>query len=217
MAVDGVRPAPGPKPPEPDADLPSGPEVPPGNYRITIDLDGTSDSVDVTTAADPRSRVTQQGMEAKFATMLELRSMRETFVEALERIDRARSDTGTIEALMARPGSEAETEDLKAQAKAVQERLDDLERQFRTPPETTGIVYEADQVGARLGMATWYVGSSPDAPSATARAYVDDARRTLDAALGELNGFLAGELSEFRRAVEAAGLGLLSGMEPVGG
>lgn len=218
MSVDGLRPAPGPEAPEPDADLPPGPEVPPGDYRITIELDGVSDSIDVSTAADPRAPISQQAQEARFEALMALQALEARTVTALERIDRARRDVGTIETLIGQRQADdgaADLDDLEAQAKSVREALDGLEERFRVPPETTGIVYDADKVSSRLGMAQWYVGSSPEDPSPTAQAYVADAERAVAEGLDTLNDFLRGELADFRAAVSAAGIGLLNDAAPV--
>lgn len=215
LRADGVRPAPGPGSAEPGADLPPGAEVPPGQYRLAIELDGETAAIDVETVADPRSEVSQEGREAQFAALMALQSLQETMVDALERIDAARQDLQTIDALMARQADNDRFEALQAQSKATGEALDALEKTFRTPPETTGIVYEAERVATRLSMAQWYVQSSPDAPSPTAQLYVEDARSALAEAVDSLNDFFAGDLARFRQAVQDEGIGLLTGAQPL--
>ena len=218
LRVDGVRPEPGPKPPEPDADLPAGAEVAPGDYRIRLTLEDHSDSVDVSTAADPRRTVSQSDYESKFATALQLQALEALKVSALERITRAHGDISTLTRLIEeQPGAGDDDllQAIKAQADDLDKALDALEEQFRVPPGTRGIVYDDDRVSSRLAMANWYVSSSEGAPTATALAYVEDARLALAEGIEAVNELLDGELAALRAAVEGAGIGLLRPQTPL--
>ncbi len=59
-------------------------------------------------------------------------------------------------------------------------------------------------------MAQGYVASTKDVPSAAAETYIDIARGAVDEGLSAMNDLVAGELEEFRKAVDQAGIGLLS-------
>ena len=105
--------------------------------------------------------------------MLELMEMQEAAVTAVERIFYAQADVGTAQILIKqkqKPGA-GEDEDLKAlgeKAGKIQKALVELEKRFRTPPRTKGIVYDDDQVSSKINMAMYYVGSTADVPTATA-------------------------------------------------
>jgi hypothetical protein len=209
---------PGGEPAELEDGLPGGPEVPPGAYEITLTLPGANgDTVTaktpVTVLADPRARYSPAARVQNYQTLLELQGMQEEAVTAVERIVRARSDLDTVLALIdqnKRPGAELDDTlaGLRKQASDLKDGLDELEKQFRTPPETKGIVYDEDKVVNRIGMAMSYVGSSHDAPSPTALTYVEIARTTLEDGLAALDSFVATDLSAFAQAVSAAGIGL---------
>jgi photosystem II stability/assembly factor-like uncharacterized protein len=208
---DGVRPMPGPKPPEADADLPAGAEVPPGTYQITLSL-GEGDSkqestTEVTVLADPRSTASQADRESNYRSMLALQELQETAVTAVERIVGVRKDIDTLNGLIAK---QEDASALKDQAKELQKQLDDLELRFRVLPETRGFVYDEDKVSSRIGTAQYYIGSSLDAATPASQAFVNLAQTTLDSAVAELNAFLGGPLQQFRDAVDEAGVGLLS-------
>jgi hypothetical protein len=209
MSVDGVRPAPGPEPVDTKADLPAGPAVPPGDYRVVIELDDTSDSVDVSTALDPRVSVSQQALEARYAALLALQGLQEQAVSALERIDRARKDIGTIETLISQQPDPEALKALSDSAKEAIKALDGLEKRFRVPPETKGINFESDKVTSIIGLAEWYVSSGLQAPSPTAQAYISDAEAAIAAGIAELNSYLTGDLATFRQAVSDAQIELL--------
>lgn len=213
LSHDGVRPMPGPTPPEVDADLPAGAEVPPGNYRISLSLaegDKQKDSaVDVTVLADPRSGISQADRVANYESMLALQGLQETAVSAVERIVGAGKDLDFLNGLIARQ-DEADVASLKEQSSDLQQQLKKLELRFRVLPETRGYIYDEDKVMSRIGTAQYYLGSSLDAATPASAAFVQLAQNELDSAIAELNSFFAGPLAKFRTEVNAAGIGLLT-------
>jgi hypothetical protein len=216
LRVDGVRRPPGPRPPEPDADLPSGPEVAPGDFRISLSLGDDEDSADVSTAADPRSTLNQSDYEARFAAQMDLLRYQEAVVASLERIDRARSDVKAITTLLGRQEGEDETvKALKKQAGEVKTGLDELEKRFRNLPKTKGIVYSADKIGSVLGNAQYYLGSTQGTPTSTALEYVDLARRAVQGGVIAVNDYMNGEVAALKVAVDGADITLLGPAEPV--
>ena len=132
---------------------------------------------------------------------------------SVERIVRAREDVETVLALLdrqQRPGASlpASLEPLREQAKDLRDGLDELERRFRTPPRTKGIVYDDDKVLNKVGLAMGYVASAGGEPSPTANVYVEQARSALLDAEAELDRYFETEVAAFSRAVAAAGIGL---------
>jgi photosystem II stability/assembly factor-like uncharacterized protein len=220
MRRDGVRPMPGPEPAELEDGLPAGPEVLPGDYEVTLSLavgasDAVTSSQSLSVLADPRSPFDSSAYAANYQARLELMKMQERAVSAVERIVHAQSGVSTALALIdqqLKPGAEPDeaVKALKESAEEIQESLAKLEKRFRTPPRTKGIVYDDDKVANRIGMAMYYVGSTRDAPSPTARVYVEQARQDLDAATVAVDLFMAGELEAFRQALSDAGIGLFA-------
>ncbi|TDJ14289.1 MAG: hypothetical protein E2O65_14575 [Gammaproteobacteria bacterium] len=223
MRIDGARELPGPEKQDYKDGVPAGPEVPPGHYSITLALDhpdsqATVASIDVQTEPDPRSGYSQSEIERNFATQVDLLRLQKAVVTAVERIVRARGEVGTITKLIsARQGADDNEEltALKVQAKGIKEGLDELEKRFRSPPETKGYLYTADKIVSQLKMAQDYVSSTYDTPSAAAETYMQIADDAVNGGLSELNSFISGELEVFRKAVDSAGIGLLSDTEPV--
>jgi hypothetical protein len=223
MRRDGARDMPGPEEQDYEDGLPVGPEVPPGSYSITLALDhpdsqATVASVDVQTVADPRSPYSLSEIEQNYAMQLELLELEKALVRAVEGIVRARRDVGTITTLIkARPAADEDAilMALTEQADELNESLDELEKRFRTPPETKGIIYNYDKTVNRLTLAQGYVGSTYGAPSAAAKTYVQITRNSVDETLSALNDFIGSDLEDFRKAVDEAGIALLSGVQPV--
>jgi photosystem II stability/assembly factor-like uncharacterized protein len=218
MRHDGVRPPPGPEPAKLEDGLPDGPEVPPGEYRIELELptpggETATATSQVSVLPDPRSDVSPQGRLSKYESLLALQTLEEAAVTAVERITHARRDTETVIDLIKQrqqPGAELEAsfQALNDQAVELRKGLDELEKRLRTPPETKGIVYDEDKVMNQIGLAQYYVGSGSGAPTATAAIYVDLATRSLSEAEAAVDRFMSTDLTDLRNSVAAAGIGL---------
>jgi hypothetical protein len=215
---DGVRPMPGPIPPEKDADLPPGPEVPPGDYQLSISL-GDDDkervekTIAITVMADPRSGVSPAQRAANYHSLLELQAMQESATDAVELIVQTRKDVDIVDTLIAQRPDAKTDETLKSlgeQGVKLRKGLDALEAKFRVAPETRGYVYDEDRVINQVGLAQSYIGSSLDAETTAAAVYKDLARSRLASAEAEMKAFFGADVAAFRSAVGAAGISLFS-------
>jgi hypothetical protein len=222
MHGDGLRAMPGPEPQDYEDGLPAGIEVPPGKYQVTLTLKRDEENSDeatagATTVADPRTSYSLAEMVSSYKTQLEIQAMQEQALIAVEKIVRARSDIATVKTLIEKRDDAKDNDDLKALIKSASEAtkaLDELEKLFRVPPETKGIIYRDIRIANQIGRAQGYVGSSYGAPSPAAHSYINNARTALDEGLIAVNEFFSGDLAKFRAAVEAAGIGLLSSAGP---
>jgi hypothetical protein len=215
---DGVRPMPGPEPADLEDGLPAGIQVLPGNYTVTLKLtsetgEAATSSHGVTVLPDPRSPFSADARQLNYRAMLELQEMSESAVLAVETIVNARADVDTAIKLIGKQQKQEPEEDprLKAlgeQATEIRKGLDELEKRFRTPPETRGIVYDDDKVANLISSAGNYTGSSQDAPTSTAAVYHDLARQALEEALAAVDEFMTGKLDVFSQSVADAGIGL---------
>ncbi len=213
---DGLRPVSAEDAPK-DGTLPAGREVVPGAYTVRIAFDGQTASGTINVLADPRSPYTLDAQLANAAALDEVQALQAQMNAALRNILAARRDVETVEALIkaekAVRGPDAGANpyaDLEADAKALKTALTDAEERFRVPPQTRGIVYNADKVGSQIGTAAFYLGSTFDGPSSAALAELERARVAVAEAVASTNGLIEGELAAFRSAVDAAGLGLLN-------
>jgi hypothetical protein len=216
MNHDGIRPMPGPKPRRLEDGLPGGPEIPPGEYEVSLQLDSdefppAETSTRVMVLPDPRVTTSPDQQRLIYESRLALLEMMEIAVGAVERIVNTRADIDTVIKLIAnRPGAK-EDERLKAlstQANELHKSLDDLENRFRKPPETRGITYDEDRIANRIGTAQSYVTGSARIPGQTADVYTEIARRALEQGLDDLDQFMGKDLAAFRTAVDEAGVGL---------
>ncbi len=202
--------------------LPDGSEVPPGLYTITMTLTGTADEIEpivteVKTLIDPRSPFSQAEIQENFEALAALQELKFSAVDAVERIIGARDDIGTIQSLIGKRPDASHNDTLitlSDEAKKISTALDELEKLIRVPPETTGIVYDADKLVSHISTAQYYVGSSRGAPSVAAATYIAIAERETSRIITEVDAYLGGELVVFRKSVREAGIGLLSDIEP---
>ena len=221
MKSDGVRPMPGPEPAELEDGLPGGAQVPAGEYEVTLslalnDADPATTNMYVTVLPGPRSEFSAQERLSRYRAMLDIQVMQEAAVTAVERIVHAQADIATTQALIKQKQKRGTDEDesLKAideRAGEIQKALLELEKRFRTPPGTKGIIYGGDQVSSKIGTARHYVGSTADAPTDTAKVYIDLARQSLDDAVKAVDHYMSGELEAFSQSLSDAGIGLFTG------
>lgn len=223
MRRDGAREMPGDEERDYEDGLPAGPLLPPGDFPTTLSLPSADgdEAVVVSTSArtvpDPRSPYTAAERQQNFEAQTRLLQMRETAVSAVERIVETRDDVNAIKSrLEKRKSDENDYAGLIERADALVEVLDRLEKTFRVPPQTTGIVFADDKVMSRIDQVDSFLSSTWAAPGSTAKAYMDLARETLDDAVSDVNALIADDLRSFRTDVSAAGIGLLMDVQPIG-
>ncbi|MCH8172429.1 MAG: hypothetical protein IIA70_03880, partial [Proteobacteria bacterium] len=118
-------------------------------------------------------------------------------------------------------GEESETPDnpydaFIKEADATLEKLNELEKNIWTPPDTKGFVDTSYKLTNYIFTASFYVQSSYDAPSATAQAAMEEARRKLAERIGELDAIFAGDIANLRDRAAELELGVLRPVEPLG-
>lgn len=212
MRRDGLQPAP-PARPRADGTLPAGLEILPGSYTVTIEHGDNSDSGEVQVLPDPRSEFDMEAQRANFAMREELEGLNEKIQTALTQVMTAGRDIDTLNGLIrsATPADDEDAfKDLKKQAADVKNAFEDMEKRFRNPRGTRGIVFRGDKVVNILGLANNYIGSTRDAPNEAALAQVEVARSAIDEAVAEVNRLIRDDLAELKAAVNNAGIGLFN-------
>jgi hypothetical protein len=214
--------SPPPAEPEEESPNPSGPELPPGSYDVTVKLDGRSGSTRVDILPPANAKNTPEDWNRRWQAILSLGELRSSTVEAIERIRATRSDLDAVaERIKLAHAEEIRTRKIKAdelplaaEAKPLRERLETIEQKLWWPADTVGITPDTD-VWTKLAYVSGYLLSTWDPPSAAHLEYLRQARLLLDAALAEWNGFEAKELAAFRARVAAQKIELLPAREPI--
>ena len=202
-----------------DGTLPAGREVLPGAYQIAVRFDGEEARGSTTVRRDPRSPYDNAAQAENDQFRAQVEALRADMNAALVEITAAQRDIATLEKKLAdrkrRDGVEAddETHPLNALGEQIgdlKSALGDIEKKFRVPPDTRGIVYDADKVSSLIGFAEFYAGSTFDAPPNAARLELAEANRALQAATSDLNDLIGGDLAALRQAAVNAGLVILN-------
>jgi photosystem II stability/assembly factor-like uncharacterized protein len=218
---DAFRPAPQEKPPEP-GDEPQGPEVPPGEYTVVVKFREHQARGSVRVLADPRSSNSAEDWQVRWKAILDAGALQEALVAAVERVRATRDDLGVVEAKVREAHREMAKVDpkqveelpvLKAAGK-LREGLEELERKLWIPFDAKGIQAETDAL-SRVYYVMGYVTSSWQPPSPTHRAYLQQARARVEAALGEVNAFFGRQVAEFRALVGEQKIALLPEQPPL--
>jgi photosystem II stability/assembly factor-like uncharacterized protein len=212
---DAFKQTPRERPPE-EGEEPQGPEVPPGTYTVIVKVRDREARGTVQVLADPRSKNTAQDWQTRWKAILQAGKLQDAMVESIERVRRTRDDVGVIEAKVRDANRELAKTDpkkvdelpvLKA-VKKLREGLDKLERKLWVPFDAKGIQPETDAL-TRVNYVSGYVSSAWAPPSPTHLAYLEQAKKRVQAALDEVNAFYAKDVAEFRKAVEDQKIALL--------
>ncbi len=233
------------RPPSDDDDddddfMPSGPEVLPGTYTITVKYKDHEASAPVRVLADPRFQIGAAARQAKYDAVMRAGRLQETVAEAVKRILRTREEIGLVQARARKEdgadeardrgadgaaGEEAGDEqggsgkdplaELRKEGDRLKEKLEAMEKRLRVPPGTRGIVADRDVAYSRVRFAQFSLGSSWDAPTPAQLRSLDEAQELLSEVLAEFNRLYAEEVAAFRARVQDAGISLFSPEEPL--
>ena len=208
--------------PEESGAIPAGPQVPPGRYEIVLSLGGEERRTFVHVIADPSSGNSAEDWQVRWNAVLEAGRLNDAVVAAIERIQATRRDLDAVaerirlahaEALRYEAVKEKDLP-LSAEAKAVRDGLEKLEKRFWWPRDTVGITPDTDVI-SRLYYVRGYLGSSWSRPNPTHLAYLRQARVELDAALADLNAFYAREVETYRASLASQKLELVPALPPL--
>jgi photosystem II stability/assembly factor-like uncharacterized protein len=186
----------------PPKDEPTGPEVAPGTYTVTVKLGDHESKGTVRVLGDPRSANTAADWQARETAIVRTEQLQDTLAEAVDRLRRTRSD---VDAVL---GKAKETPPLVKAGEALKEKLTALERRFWSPYDTVGLVAESDAV-SHLGYVRGYLTDTWAPPSPTHLEYLRQAEEEIQGLLADFNRFYDTDVAAFRRQVEAAKIGLL--------
>ena len=221
LTSDGFRSLPrGPDDPPPDQP-PSGPEITPGTYTVTIKYAGRDAKQSVQVLADPRSRNTAADWGRRALLLAEARALADSATAAIWAIWNARADIGTVqqrvradaEAAGERDPKKVNANPLIAAGDKLKARLDSVERALWLPPDTKGIAPDTTAL-SRFYFAFGSALSSWDPPSPTHVEMLKTSRAQVQAGLAAVSRLMAGDVAAYRKQVEDARMGLFRAGAP---
>ncbi len=207
--IDGVEPMPAPEQKPLEDGLPSGPEVPPGTYSVSLEYGGNTDDGTIEVVHDPHSRYSVEDRRERYRVQTAVLELERKLTSAVKRITRSNEDLATIKTRLEERKDDASAKALLEEAVVLDKQLTEWEKTLRVPPGTKGIVYEEDRASSILGLAQFMLDSTFDAPSPAVLEYVDTARKVITERIGELETFYQSEVEPFRNKLSDANVGLL--------
>ena len=198
---------------------PSGREVLPGDYTVTVRFQGEARSTKVTVQTDPRVAIPAADRVAKDALRAQREQLDDDLFRATQRLARSKKDIEVVDKrLAAEPkGKKSETDPhqgLRDALTAVQKALTEVEEKLwgKKPPQ--GIARDDDGLMSKVA-ALMRITGTDDAPNRTETEGMARAATKVPEITATVDGFVQGPLATFRAAVEKSGLSLLPGLEPV--
>ena len=196
----------------------SGPEVPPGEYTVSVRYGEKTASAKVTVLADPRSGNRAEDWAKRWEAVERAGAATEKAVDSAQRIRRTREDVTAVEERLRRRNEglrdpaerkKANASLLSKEAAALKKGLTDLENRLFSPPEERGLV-ASDRVANDLQAASRAIGSSWAPPTPTQIERLSRAEARLAAFLSDVDAFFAKDVAAFRERAAKEGVALLA-------
>jgi photosystem II stability/assembly factor-like uncharacterized protein len=179
---------------------PRGPKVAPGTYQTQLTVDGAQFTEPLTVRMDPRSQATAAELEQQQALGLEIFGEVRKSRQALAEIKSVHGSLATVKSQINRHPK------LQAQAEKLEAGMNAIEKGGKDDPAAMGLAAASTGLQSALRVVE---GGDRTTPQQAVEVY----RQSDDAAkvrIGEWNKLKTGGLTEFNRALEAAGLSPIS-------
>ncbi len=175
---------------------PKGPRVTPGRYQVKLTVDGKTFSEPLQVEMDPRSKATAAELEQQLKLALEIFGEVRHSRKALAELNAAKSSLGKLKEQM--KGQSA----LLARADKLEATMQALEKGRKAEPEAMGL--ETAVSGLQSALRVVEAGDRTTPEQAIELYRLSD--EAAESRIAEWNKLKAGEIAEFNRDVEKAGL-----------
>lgn len=205
---------------EPPELPPSGREVLPGDYTLTVRFQDEARDVQATVLPDPRVSIALADRQAKDALRAERERLLAELSKASQRFARCKRDLDVVRQRLAlepkpKAGADDPLKALRDALAAVDKAFGEVEQQLWGKPPVQGIRRDDDSLMAKT-MQLMRITSTDDAPNQTERDGMARAAAKVPDVTAAVDAFVSGPLATFRTALEQSGLGLLPSTAPVG-
>lgn len=184
-----------------DDDLPGGPSVLPGRYKMLFEYEKFKDSIWVNVRKDPRSEISMTEMQAIRNQQKNISELTGKATDAFDKIKEAYQTIDIVDKMLVNQPDSIQKE-FKALHKKLKAGLDTLSNLFMAPENQKGIQRNPDELNSVLRGAGQYIGSSWESPGSNAMlAYTKAALKTSEV-LTAVNAFINGDWAEYRKKAE---------------
>ncbi len=170
----------------------------------------------MTVTPDPRTSISSDARQSKYAAILRAGALQEKTTEAIERIRKTRADIDAVSAKLKKDDDtpSSEPDPLVKTGADLKKKLDAMERRLWTPPRTKGIVAETDAL-SKIQYPLQSLGSSWDAPTPAQLAYFTFAEGALREVLADYNKLYVEEVTRFSDAAAKQNVTLFPQIDPL--
>jgi len=199
-----------------DADLPGGPKVLPGNYKLIVQFKGLKDSVNVTVIPDSREGVSFEELSKKEKWIVQHARLVTTAKDAFDKLKEA---VKTID-LINKQLDHVDVHDtivktLKKKGKAMNDSIKLLMRSFLLPEDFKGYDHVSVNLERQLSKVGEYIHSSRGEPGATAKSMLVQVEKELNLILDSMNSFFTESWTVYQKEVEQSQLSLFKDYKPI--
>ena len=195
-----------------------GVSVLPGTYKIKITFGEHMDSSMIDVKYDPRVEMDRSVLEAQYKFQKQLEKERALAAAATQRIVEAKEIVDFYTKQMKEKDKELFEEEIK-NSKAMKDSLEALIVPFvgEDNSKKQGIIRSPKpDIGDRIGNASYYAGSSLEAPGKTEERLQKQASEALTAQIAEVNKFFDNEWKSYREKMEQLDLSPFKDYEKLG-
>ncbi|MEM7801669.1 MAG: hypothetical protein AAF633_20910, partial [Chloroflexota bacterium] len=183
---------------DPIAIRPRGPRVPPGDYQLTLKVNGHQESTSFKIVRDPRIDASQADLDAQFGL---LRSIQEKLSETNQAINTVRSLKGQVKKWKDLLKDHPQVAEIKAAGDQLTAKLSEVEEALTPTGATTeweSFNYQA-RLASRLASLSPVVGSSDHRPTSQSFEVFEKLSGEIDEVLQKLAGIVAEDVAAFNR------------------
>jgi photosystem II stability/assembly factor-like uncharacterized protein len=183
---------------------PGGWDVLPGKYKVVINYGKNSDSAMVTVKADPRIEDNTAILTAQRNMQKALQEKASRLTEGMDRLTEAETVANKIQAqLKDVEGKEADS--LRKSSKAVLDSIKSIREYISGKPQTRQGYGNVPQITVlnQFAAARSAIGSKMAIPGKQEQVLVERAEAMINAAVGKINHFFAGQWMNYRKQVES--------------
>jgi photosystem II stability/assembly factor-like uncharacterized protein len=202
-------------------DSSAGPMVLPGTYKISVTINGKTETQTVQVGLDPRLQVDLSAFRAQVQAGLEMRDEVSALAEALNRINSLKKQIATLQEVL---GAEGQSQEAQAEYRPVLEqsrilsknleKLDAAIYNYEIQPGASDSIHFLERFYDRLqGLMRGVSSGYAQAPSEVQLEAMAETRRELEGHLRAVNQFLATDVAAFNKlAIEHGASTLFAGL-----
>ncbi|MGH9453599.1 MAG: hypothetical protein ACRD2O_06470, partial [Terriglobia bacterium] len=200
-----------------------GPMAIPGDYRVTVTVNGQSQTADASILPDPNLNIDPSVFRAQLQSALLALNEVSAMNEMLNRLDGMQKELSGFKATVDKstdPATKRKYTSLLKQGDELDKKLSGLEAQvFNTQVQrdaSEDSIHYLERLHSQLsGMARQVGRSYGEAPDEIVQAKLDQLHKELDQRLADYNSFLKGSIASYNKAAYADGAPTLYGGDPI--